>query len=118
MYEASPEGAPGGVEIDPRSASKVPSYLAKRQEELKAERDAVAEEKISFTTMTDKEREELLEGLKKNYNKLQKGFQTMSFTIDSAAKAHRKQWLEDQLDQYEKDIDMLERHQVIMISKS
>lgn len=57
----------------------------------------------------------LVQGLKKNWAELQKEYLLLPMLIDTVPKIRRKELLIIQLEQLEKDIDIMERHQDIHI---
>ena len=63
------------------------------------------------------QREELLSGLKKNWEELHHQYQGLSVVTDTATKKARKERMEAAMKQLEKDIELIERHQVIYIAK-
>ena len=72
--------------------------------------------KGALRTMTDDERESILQGLKKNWDELHHAFQSLSVVIDTIPKKMRKEKLEQDMKALEKDIDLLQRHQFIYIA--
>ena len=63
------------------------------------------------------QREELLEGLKKNWEEIHHQYQGLSVVTDTATKKARKERMEAAMKQLEKDIELIERHKVIYIAK-
>lgn len=57
--------------------------------------------------ISDEEREALVMGLKMNWERINKAYQTLSFTLDTPAKRTRKEQYEAQLEQIERDIERL-----------
>ena len=55
-------------------------------------------------------------GLKKQWAEVHHEYQTLSVTIDTVPKRQHKERLEHQMQLLEKDIDLLEKHQVIYIA--
>jgi len=62
-------------------------------------------------------REELLTGLKKNWEVLHHQYQGLSVVTDTAPKKARKERMEAEMKQLEKDIELIERHKVILVSQ-
>lgn len=60
----------------------------------------------------------IMEGLKKNWEKLHHDYQGLSVITDTPAKKARKERMEAEMKQLEKDIELLERHSVIYIGNS
>ena len=59
----------------------------------------------------------LLEGLKKNWEELHHQYQGLSVVTDTAPKKARKERMEAEMKQLEKDIELIERHQAIYITQ-
>uniref|UniRef100_A0A1B6HX82 Enkurin domain-containing protein n=1 Tax=Homalodisca liturata TaxID=320908 RepID=A0A1B6HX82_9HEMI len=99
---------------------KVPSYLRQRyQPTYQEEQEAKEEErkkKPPLKYVTEEEREEMLIGLKKNWELLQKEFQLLPMVTDTVPKIKRKTQLEKRLKELEKDIDLIERNPVIYVA--
>lgn len=57
-----------------------------------------------------------LQGLKKNWEGVQKEFQSLSVFTDSIPKKTRKQKLEEEMKQLEHDIGVIEKHKIIYIA--
>ncbi|CAF0774141.1 unnamed protein product [Brachionus calyciflorus] len=110
------------VYVKKKNFGSVPTYIIERKEETvraKAEYEAYMEEyfkKGALRTMTDDERESILQGLKKNWDELHHAFQSLSVVIDTIPKKMRKEKLEQDMKALEKDIDLLQRHQFIYIA--
>jgi len=60
------------------------------------------------------ERMEMLAGLKTNWDRINKAYQTLSFTLDTPAKKQRKEEFEAQLEQIERDIERLSKKSVFV----
>ncbi|XP_011310174.1 enkurin [Fopius arisanus] len=65
--------------------------------------------------VTDEERVDLLYGMKKKFEELMHEFQVLPFLTDTPPKAKRKAKMEKDLNQLEKDIDLIERHPHIYV---
>merc|ERR1712053_22093 len=63
------------------------------------------------------QRAELLRGLKAKWDDLHQQFQGLSVVTDTAPKKNRKERMEAQMSQLERDIDLLERHSTIYVAK-
>ena len=61
------------------------------------------------------EREVMLDGLKKNWEQLHHEYQGLSVVTDTPAKKARKERMEAEMKQLEKDIELIERHFVIYV---
>ena len=62
-------------------------------------------------------REELLAGLKKNWETLHHQYQGLSVVTDTAPKKARKERMEAEMKQLERDIELIERHRVIFVNQ-
>jgi Calmodulin-binding len=96
-----------------------PEYNQKRMQEAKArdaleaenrammqsQKQALALEEKGIVAMPEEERIKILEGLKKNWEKLNLGYQRLSLTVDTMPKISRKVNMEQQLKEYEGLID-------------
>jgi len=65
-----------------------------------------------LTKLSEEERQELLVGLKLKWAEVNEKSQKMTFTLDTPAKRQRKERYEEQLMQFEKDIEMLSRKNI------
>merc|ERR1712066_422799 len=102
---------------------KLPQYLINRNQEVKAAQERydeyVAEEMQAraLEQVGDQQRAELLRGLKAKWDDLHQQFQGLSVVTDTAPKKNRKERMEAQMSQLERDIDLLERHSTIYVAK-
>ena len=64
------------------------------------------------------ERQVILDGLKKNWEELHREYQGLSVITDTVAKKARKERMEAKMKQLEKDIEVIERHNVIYVDNS
>lgn len=104
----------------------VPGYLEKVKGEIQdeynyimqmqeAQEDADQEGGYGRTRMiSENERVEMLNGLKTNWDRINKAYQTLSFTLDTPAKKQRKEEFEAQLEQIERDIERLSKRNVFV----
>ena len=60
---------------------------------------------------------ELLAGLKKNWETLHHQYQGLSVVTDTAPKKARKERMEAEMKQLERDIELIERHRVIFVNQ-
>lgn len=65
-----------------------------------------------LSKLSEEERTELLAGLKLKWAEVNEKYQKMTFTLDTPAKRQRKERYEEQLMQFEKDIDILSRKNI------
>ncbi len=110
------------IYIKKKDFGSVPNYIITRKEQTakaQAEYEHYMAEylkKGALRTMTEEEREVILNGLKKNWDELHHTFQSLSVVIDTIPKRMRKEKLENEMKLLEKDIDLLQRHQLIYIA--
>lgn len=103
---------------------ELPQYLINRNQEVKAAQERydeyVAEEMRAraLEQVGDQQRAELLRGLKAKWDDLHQQFQGLSVVTDTAPKKNRKERMEAQMSQLERDIDLLERHSTIYVAKN
>lgn len=64
-----------------------------------------------------REREDLLAGLKANWEELHHRYQGLSVVADTAPKKARKERMESDMKQLERDIELVEKHKVIYIAQ-
>lgn len=102
---------------------QVPAYLNQRKTEVQAAQqrydEYVAEElrARALEQIDDASRAELLRGLKAKWEDLHQKFQGLSVVTDTAPKKNRKERMEAQMSQLERDIDLLERHTTIYVAR-
>merc|ERR1712227_30 len=109
--------------MNKKGYGKVPAYLEKVKGEIQDEynyimqmQEAAGEETMDETgeggrtrMLSENERLEMLNGLKTNWDRINKAYQTLSFTLDTPAKKQRKEEFEAQLEQIERDIERLSK---------
>merc|ERR1712046_452010 len=116
--------------MNKKGYGKVPAYLEKVKGEIQDEynyimqmQDAggmdesygMEDEGYGQTRMlSENERHEMLAGLKTNWDRINKAYQTLSFTLDTPAKKQRKEEFEAQLEQIERDIERLSKRNVFI----
>lgn len=61
-------------------------------------------------------RQDILDGLKKNWEELHHQYQGLSVVTDTAPKKARKERMEAEMKQLERDIETIEKHKVIYIA--
>eukprot|EP00049_Salpingoeca_infusionum_P018039 m.355464 g.355464 ORF g.355464 m.355464 type:complete len:215 (-) comp17258_c0_seq1:351-995(-) len=105
-----------------KNFGKTPSYLERRkvdEEQARAEYDAYVQSVQAQGQpyrVPDDERQELLDGLKGNWELLHKEYLGLSVTTDTPAKRSHKTDLEARLSQLEADIRKIEQHSVIYVT--
>jgi hypothetical protein len=116
---------PSGLEprhIHKKDYGVTPTYVIKRKEEMKVAQeqyDSYVAEHFRRGTMkqlTKQERTDILTGLKENWERLHRDYLHLSVMIDTVPKINYKEKLELELKQLEKDIEMMEVHNVIYIA--
>lgn len=97
----------------------VPNYILRRADEIKAEDEMARLEEMRRQPIcrfiTHDERQEILDGLRKNWQELQRTFQGLSVITDTVPKKLRKIKIETQLKQLEKDILLVESNPYIYV---
>lgn len=68
--------------------------------------------------LTEEEREEIIDGLKTNWERIHKDYQGLSVVTDTTPKKYRKERMEMEMKQLERDIETMEKHKVIYIASS
>lgn len=110
--------------IKRKDFGSTPEYLVKRNEEVRQaqeEYDAYVKERLKMGAMKqlyEEERQNVLEGLKKNWDELHHKYQGLSVVIDTPPKKAHKERLEAEMRQLERDIDVIERHKIIYIANN
>merc|ERR1712054_28369 len=112
--------------MNKKGYGKVPAYLEKVKGEIQDEynyimqmQEAAVEEMEDegygrTRILSENERIEVLNGLKTNWDRINKAYQTLSFTLDTPAKKQRKEEFEAQLEQLERDIERLSKKNVFV----
>ena len=101
---------------------ETPNYLSKRKDEMKRAQEEynayVAEHfrRGAMRSLTADEREAILRGLKQNWEEIHDQYQGLSVVTDTAPKKNRKERMEAEMKQLERDIEAIEKHRVIYIS--
>ena len=100
----------------------MPAYLSKRQEEVRRaqdEYDAYVAENFrrgAMKQLSMMERDSLLDGLKTNWEQIHHEYQSLSVVTDTPMKKFRKERMEADMKQLERDIEAIEKHSVIYIA--
>jgi len=66
--------------------------------------------------LTAEERQTIIDGLKDNWEQLHFDFLQLSVVIDTVPKKQRKERLEAEMKQLERDVELMETHPVIYIA--
>lgn len=116
---------PSGLEpkyIHKKDFGKTPVYLTKRNQEMiraQEEYDAYVAEHFKRGAMKQVEeaqRQQILAGLKENWEQLHHEYQGLSVVTDTAPKKNRKERMEAEMKQLERYIELIEKHKVIYIA--
>lgn len=102
---------------------KVPKYLQTIKSQINTEKEMIAEyhrqqaETLggSMRQMSGDERDALVVELKMKWQKVNEAYQKLPFNCDSAQQKFRKESLEAELTQLEKDIKKLQGRQVVVV---
>jgi len=110
------------VYVRKKDFGSVPSYILTRKEETARAREEYAAymseyfKKGALRTMSEQERAAILNGLKHNWDELHHAYQSLSVVTDTIPKKIKKERLESEMKALEKDIQLLERHDLIYIA--
>ncbi|KAK6166622.1 hypothetical protein SNE40_023272 [Patella caerulea] len=116
---------PSGLEpiyVQKKEFGEVPTYLQKRKDEMiqaQEEYNQYVSEYMrrgAMQKLTEDERKAILDGLKTNWEDIHDQYQGLSVVTDTAPKKHRKERMESQMKQLERDIEIFEKHKIIYIS--
>eukprot|EP00798_Chlamydomonas_sp_ICE-L_P002685 gene2685-12918_t len=101
-----------------------PAYLKRNMQQVQQEKDSFEQYVRMRTQPTDQqhvsqleptERKQLLRHLKTKWGTVNTAYQKLSFVLDSDMAKQRKEELERQLAEFEKDIKMLERGESVLV---
>merc|ERR1712139_582931 len=102
----------------------VPKYLKLIKNDIEAEYDYIRQlqqqeeeaRNSAVRQMTDEERQGLIEGLKAKWEQVNTDYQATTHLtkLDTIGKVKRKEMFESQLSQIEKDIERLNRKQILV----
>jgi len=110
--------------IKRKDYGKTPVYLTKRKDEVERaqqEYDQYIQESMKRGAMkflSDNERQNIIAGLKSNWEEIHHQYQGLSVVTDTAPKKNRKERMEAEMNQLEKDIELLEKHPKIYIANN
>lgn len=114
-----PQEAPKFTEKE--DFGKVPDYLVQRRREDEQRRQneeayyRAAAQATAYYQVSQEERQNLLRGLKANWENLHHEYQALSVITDTDAKRQKRKDMETKLAQLEADIQKIERHTVILV---
>ncbi|KAG9276782.1 enkurin-like [Astyanax mexicanus] len=110
--------------IKKKDYGQTPEYLQQRREETRREQEEYnncVKERMkqgAMKQLPEEERQQILQGLKKNWDELYHQFQKLPLVTDTASKKNRKEHLEMKMKQLEKEIEMMERYKIICIANN
>lgn len=108
--------------IHKKEFGSVPKYIERRKEDIQRAQDEydqyVAEHfrRGAMQCLTEGERDQILDGLKSNWEMLHHEYQGLSVVTDTAPKKNRKERMEAEMKQLERDIEAIEKHKVIYLA--
>ncbi|XP_075996510.1 enkurin-like isoform X2 [Genypterus blacodes] len=103
---------------------EIPKYLHQRNEETRRAQEDYDQyvkdqrRQGSMKQLSEAQRHAILEGLRKNWDKLHTEYQSLSVVIDTLSKKAHKERLEMTMKQLEADIDLFEKFNTIYISNN
>jgi hypothetical protein len=110
--------------MNKKGYGKMPKYLEKVKAEIEDEYNYVqsmqeaydeeGEDGCRTRVLDNNQKMEMIEGLKTNWDRINKAYQTLSFTLDTPAKKQRKEEFEAQLEQIERDIERLNKGNIFV----
>jgi len=107
--------------INKENYGKTPSYINKRKEQIEETEKQYHEyvlhqqKQEALYKISEKEHSEMLNSLKKQWDVLHHDYQGLSVVTDTAPKKNIKENLENAMSQIERDIEKLERHDVVYV---
>ncbi|KAL4630951.1 enkurin [Arapaima gigas] len=110
--------------VKKKDYGQMPGYLQQRKEEVRRaqeEYESYVKEHLQQRAMkqlSEEERQTILQGLKENWGELHHQFQGLSVITDTLPKRLRKERLELEMKQLEKDIELIERHKTIYVANN
>jgi hypothetical protein len=116
---------PSGLEpkfLKKKEFGQVPQYLVKRKDEIQQAQEDYDNyvkhhmQQGALQQLNNQERQEILHGLKTNWENLHHEYQGLSVVTDTAPKKNRKERMEAEMKQLERDIELIEKHNVIFIA--
>ncbi|KAA0704937.1 Enkurin [Triplophysa tibetana] len=108
--------------IKKKDYGQTPEYLLQRRDEVRKaqkEFDNYVKDHMgggALKQLSDPERHKILQALKKNWDDLLHQYQGISVVIDTTPKKYKKERLELEMKQLERDIDLIERYKTIYIA--
>lgn len=100
---------------------KTPQYIERRKEEMQRAQDEydayIADHfrRGAMQSLREEDRQAILDGLKTNWEQLHHEYQGLSVVTDTAPKKNRKERMEAEMKQLERDIELVEKHRIIYI---
>jgi len=110
--------------MNKKGYGQVPRYLEKVKAEIEDEYNYIQSMQEAYEEEGDEgsrtraldvnQKMEMIDGLKTNWDRINKAYQTLSFTLDTPAKKQRKEEFEAQLEQIERDIERLSKGSIFV----
>lgn len=110
--------------VNKKAYGKTPVYLKKRKDEVEQAQQAYDDyvqdslKRGAMKCLSEPQRQNILAGLKSNWEEIHHQYQGLSVVTDTAPKKNRKERMEAEMDQLEKDIELLEKHPKIFIANN
>jgi hypothetical protein len=101
---------------------QTPEYIKRRMEEMQRaqdEYDVYVKEHMrrgAMKQLTQQEHDEILNGLKRNWDEAMLAYQALPVVCDNLYRKHSKEKLEAQLKNIERDIELFEKHSMIYVA--
>ncbi|XP_055038076.2 enkurin [Misgurnus anguillicaudatus] len=108
--------------IKKKDYGQTPEYLLQRKEEVRKAQEQYnnyVKDRMrdgAMKQLADAERQNILQALRKNLDDLHHQYQGLSVVIDTTPKKYKKERLELEMKQLERDIELIERHKTIYIA--
>merc|ERR1711971_68759 len=95
---------------------RIPNYVKQHNfEKKKAEAEKNSPQNKQENYLSEGEKKEILNGLKKNWEKVNRQYQILSVIIDTPSKKQHKLELEQKLTKLESDIDLIKKSPTIIV---
>ncbi|CAH8608441.1 unnamed protein product [Schistosoma intercalatum] len=109
--------------IKRKDFGELPKYLSEREKAASEAQKNYEEyikqlkEKNALMVITKDEKKSLIDQLKDKWQQRYRQYQSLSVMIDTPPKMHHKLWLEKEMEEIEKDINLLEGYDYIYVAK-
>ncbi|XP_023679338.1 enkurin isoform X2 [Paramormyrops kingsleyae] len=110
--------------VKKKDYGQAPEYLQQRRDEVRRAQQAYDDyirERLregAMKQVSEEERQAVLQGLKMNWEELHRQYQGLSVVTDTVLKKQRKERLEREMKQLEKDMELVEKNKIIYVAKS